>query len=121
MAVTPRPVTSSELSGRRLSGGAVKAAELDAFYRQFFLPLVRRAIRRHGLSNEDACDVVQEAFVVALVKMGAEGNAIAWLKQVVDFLAVNLKRTSSRRARLRAQWMSDGDRTQPRFARSEEI
>ena len=121
MAVTPRPVTSSALSGRRLSGGAVKAAELDAFYRQFFLPLVRRAVRRHGLSNEDACDVVQEAFVVALVKMEAEGNAIAWLKQVVDFLAVNLKRTTSRRARLRAQWMSDGDRTQPRYARSEEI
>jgi DNA-directed RNA polymerase specialized sigma24 family protein len=74
-----------------------------------FLPLVRRAIRRHGLSNEDARDVVQEAFLVALAKMGHDGNAIAWLKQVVDFLAVNLKRTASRRAGLLAKWAAPED------------
>ena len=82
------------------------ASEIEAFYRELFLPLVRRAIRRHSLSNEDARDVVQEAFVVALVKMENEGNAIAWLRQVVDFLAVNLKRTTNRRAGLLAKWAS---------------
>ena len=80
------------------------ASEIEAFYRELFLPLVRRATRRHGLSNEDARDVVQEAFVVALVKMENEGNAIAWLKKVVDFMAVNLKRTANRRAGLLAKW-----------------
>jgi DNA-directed RNA polymerase specialized sigma24 family protein len=88
----------------------IQAAEIEQFYRALFLPLVRRAIRRHGLSNEDARDVVQETFVIALAKMEAEGNALAWLKKVVDFLAVNLKRTTSRRASLLAKWAPFEDR-----------
>jgi len=95
------------------------ASEIEAFYRELFLPLVRRAIRRHGLSNEDARDVVQEAFVVALVKMENEGNAIAWLKQVVDFLAVNLKRTANRRSGLLAKWTAPPNRERP--TQSEEL
>jgi len=79
--------------------------DVEAFYRDLFLPLVRRAIRRHGLSNEDARDVVQEAFAVALVKLEAQRNPIAWLKQVVDFLAINMKRTAIRRARLLDRWI----------------
>ncbi len=82
----------------------IAAAELEAFYRELFLPLVRRAIFKHGLSEEDARDIVQEAFVVALVKMKAEGNADAWFCQVVDFLATNLRRKVSRRAELLARW-----------------
>lgn len=82
----------------------VSPEKLEEFHLKFFLPLVRRAIRRHGLSNEDARDVVQEAFVVALAKLGSTSYALAWLKQVVDFQSINLKRTSARRARLLAQW-----------------
>lgn len=85
------------------------AVEIEALYHERFLPLVRRAVRRHGLSNDDARDVVQQVFVVALAKMEAAGNADAWLKQVVDFLAVNLKRTASRRARLLARWAEAGE------------
>jgi DNA-directed RNA polymerase specialized sigma24 family protein len=95
------------------------ASEIEAFYRELFLPLVRRAIRRYGLSNEDARDVVQEAFVLALVKMENEGNAIAWLKKVVDFLAVNLKRTANRRAGLLAKWQVPS--SQDRRRESEEF
>ena len=103
-AAGPRSLTkSSEGSSDRI----VSEAEIEAFYREFFLPLVRRATRRHRLSAEDARDVVQEAFIVALAKMKAEGNAAAWLKQVVDFLAVNLKRRAARRAELTRKWMSD--------------
>ena len=80
------------------------AAQIEAFYHEFYRPLIRRAIRRHDLSMEDARDVVHQAFVVALEKMEAEGNAQAWLRQVVDFLAVNMKRTSQRRATLLARW-----------------
>ena len=95
------------------------ASEIEAFFRELFLPLVRRAIRRHGLSNEDARDVVQEAFVVALVKMENEGNGIAWLKKVVDFIAVNLKRTANRRAGLLAKW--EAPPNQERRKQSEEF
>lgn len=97
-------------SARRSAGerAALRAlatsVEIEAFYRELFMPLVRRAIRRHGLSNEDARDVVQETFVLALAKLDSHGNAVAWLKQVVDFTAVNVKRTAARRARLLARW-----------------
>src|SRR5690242_3854829 len=102
--MTPGVNPSRAGAGSVQAGVLLDASEIEAFYRELFLPLVRRAIRRHGLSNEDARDVVQEAFVVALAKMENEGNAAAWLKQVVDFLAVNLKRTASRRAGLLAKW-----------------
>ena len=98
---------SGKFALRRPVGRIATSAELDAFYRECFLPLVRRAIRRHRLSNEDACDIVQEAFVIALAKLGPDGNANAWLKQVVDNLAANLKRKTARRARLMRQWMPD--------------
>ena len=101
----------------RMSGGppaapVADAAEIEAFFHEFFRPLVRRAVRRHRLSTEDACDVVQEAFVVALTKMGPEGNAAAWLKQVVDFLAINLNRTRLRRAELLRYWVASSSTTQ---------
>ena len=104
MAAVPEASPTPTGVGTSQDRSLAKASEIEAFYLELFLPLVRRAIRRHGLSNEDACDVVQEAFVVALVKMENEGNAIAWLKQVVDFMAVNLKRTALRRASLLAKW-----------------
>lgn len=84
------------------------APELEAFYRQFFLPLVRRAVRKQGLSMEDAGDVVQDAFILALGKLDPSRNPKAWLYQVVDHLAVNWQRKIQRRAGLLAKWDSPG-------------
>jgi DNA-directed RNA polymerase specialized sigma24 family protein len=84
----------------------VYAPELEAFYRQFFLPLVRRAVRKQGLSMEDAGDVVQDAFILALGKLDVSRNPKAWLYQVVDHLAVNWQRKIQRRADLLARWDS---------------
>jgi len=80
------------------------APEVEAFYRQFFLPLVRRAVRKQGLTMEDAGDVVQDAFILALGKLDVSKNPKAWLYQVVDHLAVNWQRKTQRRARLLAKW-----------------
>jgi DNA-directed RNA polymerase specialized sigma24 family protein len=123
MAPTARPASTHAHEAERSFGGPMSSEEIGSFYQELFLPLVRRGIRKHYLSNEDARDVVQEAFAIAIVKMGAEGNAHAWLKQVVDFLAVNLKRTASRRAHLLAEWMpaTDQDRGSGPGAPAEEI
>jgi RNA polymerase sigma factor (sigma-70 family) len=80
------------------------APELEAFYRQFFLPLVRRAVRKQGLSMEDAGDVVQDAFILALGKLDPSKNPKAWLYQVVDHLARNWRRKDKRHADLLARW-----------------
>jgi RNA polymerase sigma factor (sigma-70 family) len=81
-------------------------AELEQFYHCYFLPLVRRAIRRYGLSAEDAGDVVQDAFVLAVEKLDPNRNPKAWLYQVVDHLALNWQRKALRRSRLLARWAS---------------
>ena len=77
---------------------------LDEFYRQYFLPLVRRATWKHRLEREDARDVVQEAFLVALLKLDPTRNPKAWLIQVVDHLSVNFQRKVVRRANLVTKW-----------------
>ena len=81
-------------------------ADLAAFYEDVFLPLVRRATWRYGLSKEDAKDVVQDAFLVAIEKIDSARNPRAWLIQVVDHLAVNYRRKVLRRAHLVARWES---------------
>jgi DNA-directed RNA polymerase specialized sigma24 family protein len=82
----------------------VSWAVLEEFHRQYFLPLVWRATYKHGLSKEDARDVVQDAFILAISKLRAEGNPKAWLNQVVDHLSTNHQRKANRRAHLAAQW-----------------
>jgi DNA-directed RNA polymerase specialized sigma24 family protein len=57
---------------------------------------------------EDAGDVVQDAFILALGKLDVSKNPKAWLYQVVDHLAVNWQRTIHRRASLLAKWESGG-------------
>lgn len=79
-------------------------SQLDEFYRRYFLPLVRRATWKHRLEKEDARDVVQEAFLVALVKLDPQRNPKAWLIQVVDHLSVNFQRKVVRRAKLVSKW-----------------
>ena len=79
-------------------------SRFDDFYRRYFLPLVRRATWKHRLEKEDARDVVQEAFIVALIKLDPERNPKAWLIQVVDHLSVNFQRKIVRRAKLVSKW-----------------
>lgn len=83
---------------------AATSEELEEFHRNLFLPLVRRATWKHGLSKEDARDLVQDAFVLAIGKLRPEGNPRAWLTRVVDNLATNLQRKYCRRARLAEIW-----------------
>jgi DNA-directed RNA polymerase specialized sigma24 family protein len=80
---------------------------LETLYGTLFAPLVRRATWRHRLSKSDATDVVQEAFLVALQKDFPEAHAGAWLTRVVDYLAINLKRTAARRGRLLREHAAD--------------
>lgn len=82
------------------------AIDLEVFYRRTFRPLLRHLVFKYGLSKEDASDVVQEAFVIALVKLKRDGNPKAWLTRVVDGLAVNLIRKNLRRTDLAAKWTS---------------
>lgn len=79
-------------------------ARFDEFYRRYFLPLVRRSTWKHGLDKEDARDVVQEAFIVALAKLDPHRNPKAWLIQVVDHLSLNFRRKVVRRGRLISKW-----------------
>jgi DNA-directed RNA polymerase specialized sigma24 family protein len=79
-------------------------ADLGAFYVQVFLPLVRRATWKHGLSKEDARDIVQDAFLLAIEKIDSARNPRAWLIQVVDHLSLNFRRKTVRRALLAARW-----------------
>lgn len=79
-------------------------ADLEVFYCQTFLPLVRRATWKHGLSKEDARDIVQDAFLLAIAKIDSARNPKAWLIQVVDHLSINYQRKAFRRAQLAAKW-----------------
>lgn len=104
MSLAPRrSLTGWEGRARR----AVTSAQLEEFHRSLFLPLVRRAAWRHGLSKEDARDVVQEAFLLAIVKMDTRGNPQGWLVRVVDHLSVNLRRKGIRHSQLEARWARD--------------
>ena len=79
-------------------------ADMAAFYQQVYLPLVRRATWRHRLSAEDARDIVQDAFVLAIERIDACGNPRAWLIQVVDHLCLNHTRKLQRRLQLSSRW-----------------
>jgi DNA-directed RNA polymerase specialized sigma24 family protein len=82
----------------------VSAVQFEEFHRRLFLPLVRRAMWRHRMSGEDARDIVQEAFVIALGKLKPGGDPSCWFIKVVDHLSVNLRRKAARRSGLQARW-----------------
>lgn len=84
--------------------------QLESIHRKLFVRLVNRARWKHRLSTEDAKDIVQEAFVMAVVKIGSVENTRAWLEGVVDRLAMNHRRTQERRSRLLAIFGPAGDR-----------
>lgn len=103
MATRPRRNGSRNGAGIKLRA-PMSDAQFELFYRRVFLPLVRRATWKHRLSKEDARDLVQDAFVLALSKLDGAGNPNAWLVQVVDHLAINYRRKTLRRAALVQRW-----------------
>lgn len=78
--------------------------EIEISYRELFVCWVGRVRRKYGLSKEDAKDVVQDAFLLALVRLGKVENVRAWLEGVIDRLALDLLRTGKRRVGLLARW-----------------
>ena len=88
-----------------LCPGGMTQSEFEQFYRHYFLPLVRRTVRRHRLHFEDAGDIVQNAFVLSVARLDPSRNPKAWLYQVVDNLAANFQRKVERRSRLYARWV----------------
>ena len=89
----------------RRHGRRMRGPELEALYREHDT-LVRRVEWKHRLPTEDAEDLAQKAFMLAIEKkIGSEGNAAAWLIRTVDFLAVRHVSKLVRRARLRAHWV----------------
>jgi DNA-directed RNA polymerase specialized sigma24 family protein len=95
--------------------------EFEAFYRRIFLPLVRRLAWKFGLSKEDASDLVQDAFIVAITKIDAARNPKAWLTQVVDHLAVNYRRKAFRRAQLGARFSMGPSSSEEDCAENSEV
>ena len=77
---------------------------MEQFYRRYFLPFVRRAAWRHRLSEEDARDLVQEAFLLSVTKLKLSVNPTGWFNRVVDHLASNWRRKNRRRALLLARF-----------------
>ena len=103
MASRPRRI-DSQVQGGTNPRSPMTDQEFTAFYSKVFLPLVRRATWKHRLSKEDARDLVQDAFVLALSKLDGAKNPNAWLIQVVDHLALNYRRKAFRRLALLQQW-----------------
>ncbi len=91
------------LAAERARSEAIAVA-CEALYRVLFVRLVRRATWKFRLSKEDAAEVVQEAFIVALAKLDVEAEPAAFLYRTVDNLALNHRRKIDRRARLEAEW-----------------
>lgn len=82
----------------------VSPEELADLYVRYYRPLLRRAIRKHNFLPQDAQDLVHEVFALALEKMELEGNARAWFITVLDNLAANEKRKTTRRADLMSRF-----------------
>jgi DNA-directed RNA polymerase specialized sigma24 family protein len=97
--------------------------EFELFYRRIYLPLVRRATWKHRLGGDDARDIVQDAFVLALTRLKPTGNPKAWLIQVVDHLSINYRRRAIRRANLAQKWGlgPEHDEVREKEAREKEV
>jgi DNA-directed RNA polymerase specialized sigma24 family protein len=113
------PGTAGRIALRRGKGTRIPPPsspsdpELQQFYQDWFMPLVRRAHWHHSLSADDARDVVQEAFVLAIQKLDVRQNPKVWLKRVVDNLALNLVRKNRRRLRLLRRFGEQPARDRP--------
>lgn len=81
--------------------------EFEALYRALYSSLVSRARWRFRLPSEDARDIVQDAFAIALTRLDLASNPRAWLIQVVDYLSMNVCRKNRRRAELLSRWSAE--------------
>ena len=68
--------------------------------------------------EEDARDIVQDAFVLAIARLDSARNPKAWLIQVVDHLALNHQRKVTRRTKLAERWIGQS-RREPSFDEEE--
>lgn len=82
----------------------ISRARLAQLYVRLFDGLVRYVIWRHRRAPDDAQDLVQQAFLLALDKMISTRNARVWFTQTLDYLASNQQRKDARRAELLARW-----------------
>jgi DNA-directed RNA polymerase specialized sigma24 family protein len=103
MPTRARPDSSGKSVGE-IARGLLAEKDLEAFYTRTFLPLVRRATWKHRVPRDDARDIVQDAFVLAITRLNGAGNPRAWLIQVVDHLSINYRRKAARRAHLAEKW-----------------
>ena len=110
MGARPRP---GQHGGIEQSACSMSAQEFEDFYRRVFLPLARRVRWRYRLSREDAWDIVQDAFLIALAKIDTAKNPKAWMVQVVDHLALNHQRKTLRRVQLTSTWLAPGECDRP--------
>jgi RNA polymerase sigma factor (sigma-70 family) len=80
--------------------------ELDDFYRRYYRGLLRHVTLRCRISKEDAADIVQETFLLAMEKEWDPdmGSPRAWLVEVAERKAANFRRTRRRRADLLERW-----------------
>jgi len=114
----PTVSTTSHARGRPTALAAERARSeaitvaCEGLYRALFVRLVRRATWKFRLSKDDAAEVVQEAFIVALAKLDVEAEPTAFLYRTVDNLALNHRRKIDRHARLEAEWGPPATRTQ---------
>ncbi|MGH9388270.1 MAG: RNA polymerase sigma factor [Vicinamibacteria bacterium] len=102
--VTPAKGRAARALEEAAGAAPVSAAQFEEFHRRLFLPLVRRAMWGHRVSGEDARDIVQEAFLIALEKLKPGGDPACWFIRVVDHLCVNFTRKVARRSGLQAKW-----------------
>ena len=101
------PVTRDSLILRIAHGGdAVSWEEFVSIYR----PFLHNVVRRRGVSEHDACDVVQDVFVTLLRVLpqfeycSERGRFRGWLKTIVQNIAIDRLR---RRGRLREVVIGD--------------
>ena len=77
---------------------------LEAVYVAFYARIVRHVTWSFRLSKDDASEIVQEAFLLALQRVDVSGNPRAWIYRVAENLAANWRRKEDRRSRLLAQF-----------------
>ncbi len=101
------PVTRDSLILRIAHGGdAVSWEEFVSIYR----PFLHNVVRRRGVNEHDACDVVQDVFVTLLRVLpqfeycAERGRFRGWLKTIVQNIAIDRLR---RRSRLREVAIGD--------------
>ncbi len=110
------PVTRHSLILRIAQGGdSVSWEEFFSTYR----PFLHNVVRRRGVNEHDACDIVQDVFVTLLRVLpqfeyrSERGRFRGWLKTIVQNIATDRLR---RRRRLREVVMVDELESQKRIA-----